>query len=85
MARERAGLLAAGLGGPRGTYSLARCLAGSLRAALRDDLALMRAGAGPTELLASPLRRLAQGLGAYEAHRGYRRKADSFMGYSRDR
>jgi rhamnosyltransferase len=85
MARERAGLLAAGLGGPRGTYSLARCLAGSIRAALRDDLALMRAGAGPTELLASPLRRLAQGLGAYEAHRGYRRKADSFMGYSRDR
>jgi hypothetical protein len=45
----------------------------------------MRAGAGPAELLASPLRRLAQGLGAYEAHRGYRRKADSFMGYSRDR
>jgi rhamnosyltransferase len=85
MARERAGLLAAGLGGPRATYSLARCLAGSLRAALRDDLALIRAGVGPAELLASPLRRLAQGLGAYEAHRGYRRKADSFMGYSRDR
>lgn len=85
MARERAGLLAAGLGGRYGSYSLARCLAGSLRAALRDNLALMRAGASPADLLASPLRRLAQGLGAYEAHRGYQRKAESFMGYARDR
>jgi rhamnosyltransferase len=84
MARERAGLLAAGLGGRYGSYSLARCLAGSLRAALRDNLALMRAGASPADLLASPLRRLAQGLGAYEAHRGYQRKAESFMGYARE-
>jgi rhamnosyltransferase len=85
MARERAGLLAAGLGGHYGSYSLARCLAGSLRAALRDNLALMRAGASPADLAGSPLRRLAQGLGAYEAHRAYLRKAESFMGYARDR
>jgi glycosyltransferase involved in cell wall biosynthesis len=85
MARERAGLLAAGLGDCYGSYSLIRCLAGSLRAALSDNLALVRAGASPVELLASPLRRLAQGLGAYEAHRAYRRKAEPFMAYSRDR
>lgn len=85
MARERAGLLAAGLGGRYGSCSLVRCLVGSVGAALRDNLALMRAGAGRAELLASPLRRLAQGLGAYEAHRRYRRKAESFMGCCRDR
>jgi glycosyltransferase involved in cell wall biosynthesis len=84
-ARERAGLLAAGLDGRYGAYSLARCLAGSMRAALRDGFALMRAGAGPGALLASPPRRLAQGLGAYEAHRGYRQRSERFMGYSRDR
>jgi GT2 family glycosyltransferase len=82
-ARERAGLLAAGLGDRYGSYSLVRCLAGSLRAALRDSLALMRAGAGPSAILGSPLRRLAQGLGAHEAHRSYRRKAERFMSYSR--
>jgi glycosyltransferase involved in cell wall biosynthesis len=83
MARERAGLLAAGLDGRFRTYSLARCLAGSLRAALSDGVALARAGAGPSAILASPLRRLAQGLGAYKAHQGYRRSAERFMSYSR--
>jgi rhamnosyltransferase len=85
MARERAGGLAARLDGRAGTYSLARCLAGSLRAALGDSFALMRAGAGPGPILGSPLRRLAQGLGAYEAHRSYRRDTERFLGYSRDR
>ena len=85
MARERAGLLAAGLGGRNGAYSLARCLAGSLRAALRDGVALARSGAGPGPILGSPLRRLAQGLGAYEAHRGFRRTPERFMSFSHDR
>jgi len=85
MARERAGLLAAGLGGRYGAYSLVRCLAGSLRAALLDSFALARAGAGPGPILGSPLRRLAQGLGAYEAHRACQQKAERLMSYSRDR
>jgi rhamnosyltransferase len=82
-ARERAGLLAAGLGGHYGSYSLIRCLAGSMRAALRDSFALMRTGSGLGALPASALRRLAQGLGAYEAHRSHRRRAERFMSYSR--
>jgi len=55
MARERAGLLAAGLDGRATTYSLARCLAGSLRAAFRDGIALARVGAGPGAVLGAPL------------------------------
>jgi rhamnosyltransferase len=83
--QDRAGLLAAGLGGHYGSYSLARCLAGSLRSALRDGLALMGRGAGPGPILGAPLRRLAQGLGTYEAHRVYRRNPDRFLSTVRDR
>jgi rhamnosyltransferase len=83
--QDRAGLLAAGLGDRFGSYPLARCLAGSLRAALRDSFALMRAGAGPGAALGSPLRRLAQGLGAYEAHRVCRRNPERFLSTVRDR
>ena len=83
--QDRAGLLAAGLGGHYGSYSLARCLAGSLRAALRDGLALMGRGAGPGPILGAPLRRLAQGLGTYEAQRVYRRNPDRFLSTVRDR
>ena len=82
-ARERAGLLAAGLGCHFGSYPLIRCVAGSLRAALRDSFALTRNGAGLGVLPEACLRRLAQGLGTYAAHRNYRRSAQRFMSYSR--
>ena len=84
MGQDRAGLLAAGMGDRFGSYSLARCLAGSLRAAFRDGFALMGCGAGGPHSSA-PLRRLAQGLGAYEAHRVYGRNPERFLSTVRDR